>query len=206
MHTSVNAEYKRRRTRGWNAGQFVLARGKLGNQFGGEIRLADILGIVRWKMIPRQAKWTDPQLGTVVYLTIGIQHRMASGGGASNGIVLKGGRGSAVGRELFEGGVERADGGDAAGGFEAGGRPTVEGEAGSAGLFRVSDVPVLALHLGVWLVWFRGRVCRQQPREFKVTRRKFRCRAVRSNLEIQYVPENDVEWRLTDDEMTTIVC
>ena len=71
---------------------------------------------------------------------------MACGRGASDGVVLQcRGRG-AVGRELLERGVERANGGDASGGLETVGGPTVEAEAGARLLLGGGDVPMLALH------------------------------------------------------------
>ena len=67
---------------------------------------------------------------------------MTRGGRASDGIVLEGGGRRARGGQLFERRDEGADGGDAAGGFEAGGGPAVEGEAGAAGFFGGGYVPV----------------------------------------------------------------
>lgn len=71
---------------------------------------------------------------------------MACGRGASDRVVLQcRGRG-AVGRELLERGVERANGGDASSGLETVGGPTVEAEAGARLLLGGGDVPMLALH------------------------------------------------------------
>ena len=146
MRAGINAKYKRRGTRRRNTRQFVLAATELRNELRRQIRLANVLRIMRWEMIPRQAKGTDPQFGPKIDLTVGIQDCMASGGGAADGVVLQCRGWGAVGWEFFEGGVERADGSDAAGGFEAGGRPAMEGEAGAGGFLGVAHVPVFSLH------------------------------------------------------------
>lgn len=152
MRAGVDAEHEGRGTRGRDAGEFVLARGELRDQFGGQVRLADVLGVVRGEMIPREAEGTDPQFGSIVDLTVGVQDRMAGGGGAADGVVLESRGRGAVGWELFEGGVQGADGGHASGGFEAGGGPNVEGEAGARGFFGVGHVPVITLHGGNFVV------------------------------------------------------
>lgn len=146
VRAGIDAEDEGRRTRGRNAGKFVFARCELRDQFCGQVRLADVLGVVRGEMIPRQAEWADPQLGSIVDLAVGVQDRMAGGGGAADGVVLEGRGWGAVGRELFEGSVEGADGGDASRGFEARGGPNVEREASACGFFGVGHVPVIALH------------------------------------------------------------
>lgn len=157
MNTRIHTKQKTRRTRHRHARQLVLATHKLRNQLGRQIRLADILGVMRRKVIARQTKRTHPQLGAEVDLAVRIEDGVTSGRGAADGVVLEGRGGGGGGGQLFEGGVERADGGDAAGGFEAGGGPAVEGEAGAGRFFGVGYVPVLFLHRG-GLVWF-GLVC-----------------------------------------------
>lgn len=75
---------------------------------------------------------------------------MTCRGGTADGVVLECRWGRGGGGKLFEGGVECSYGGDAAGGFEAGGGPAVEGEAGAGCFFGVVYVPVLFLHC-YWL-------------------------------------------------------
>jgi len=142
----VDAEDERGRARRRDGRQLVLARGELRYQFRGQVRLGDVLGVVRREVVPRQAEGADPQFGAVVDLAVRVEDDVARGGRAADWIVgQRRGRG-AVGRELLERGVTGADGGDAAGRLEAGGGPAVEGEPGARLLLGGGDVPVLALH------------------------------------------------------------
>ena len=161
MNTRIDAKHKARRPRHRHTGQLILATDKLRNQFGRQILLADILGVMRGEMIPRQTERTDPQLRPKVHLTVRIEDGVTCGRGAADGIVIEGGGGGGRGGQFLEGGtaggasgrgcgvvgggVEGADGSDASCGFETGGGPAVEGEAGSGCFFRVV-YPVLLLH------------------------------------------------------------
>lgn len=98
-------------------------------------------------MIPRQAERTDPELRPEVDLAERVEDGVAGGRGAADGVVLEGGGRGGRGGQFLEGGVEGADGSDASSGFETGGGPAVEGEAGSGRFFRVGYVPVLLLHI-----------------------------------------------------------
>ena len=145
MNTGVHTKQKAGRACHGHTRQLVLAADKLRNQLGRQIRLADILGVMRREVIPRQTEGTHPQLGAKVDLAVGIEDGVTRGGGAANGIVLQRGGRRGGGGKLLEGRVQRAYGGHAAGGFEPRGGPAVEGQAGSRCFFSVRHVPVLLL-------------------------------------------------------------
>ena len=147
VHARVEAEDEGGRAGVRDARQLVLARRELGHELGGQGHLRSVLGVVRREVIAGEAEGARPQLRAVIDLAVRIQHRVAGGGRAADGIVLQSHGGGAVGRELLEGGVQGADGGDASRRLEAGRRPAVEGEAGTALLLALGDVPVLvSLH------------------------------------------------------------
>jgi len=146
MTADIHHEQKRRRTRIRNTRQLILRRWK--HQLRRQILLVDILRVQRGEVVPAGAKGADPEFGAEIHLAVRVEDGLACDGGAADRFVGEGGGWGGCGGEFGDGGDEGAEGGGEACGFEAGGGPGVEGEAGSVGLFEGGYVPPLILHFG----------------------------------------------------------
>mmetsp|Transcript_26624 Transcript_26624/g.55553 ORF Transcript_26624/g.55553 Transcript_26624/m.55553 type:complete len:474 (-) Transcript_26624:93-1514(-) len=102
--------------------ELVLHGGVLGDELGGEVSLAYVLGVVGREVVSLQAERAGPQLAPEVNLAEGVEDGRATLASAADGIVRQGRRGV---RDLLEGSIQGGHGRHYPGGLQPGRWPIV---------------------------------------------------------------------------------